>query len=229
VIVPAALALRLGAAGAPSRRDGVKTVIAAWRAPERLAASASWRDPAIGLADVLVFGETALFAARRGGSGRPAPIGIGPVTAPRGAPGALHVAEIARTAAGTIAVRGPLVPKFALPFEIDVTAKPAFAVDADGFADTGYPCTVDAATRALTITGAPAGIVGVGGYRFAGPALAGIAAETGPGSRIAARPDALVGQRLAGTATEAERVREELAQRGANPLIVAAFGPDRAA
>jgi hypothetical protein len=219
VVVPAAVALRLGEAGAPSRRDGVKTVIAAWRAPERLAASGSWRDPAIGLADVLVFGETALFAARRGSSGRPAPIGIGPVTAPRGAPGALHVAEIVRTAAGTLAVRGPLVPKFGLPFEIDVAAKPVFAVDADGFADTGYPCTVDPATRALTITGPPAGIVGIGGYRFAEPALVGIAAQ----------PDGLVGHRLSGTATDAERVREELAQRGANPLIVAAFGPDRAA
>ena len=107
VIVPAPLALRLGEADVLSRRDGLKTLIAAWRAVERKASSPHWSDATIGLVDVPVFGETALFAARRGGNGRPAPLALGPVTAPRGAPGALHVVEIARTPAGTIAVRGP--------------------------------------------------------------------------------------------------------------------------
>lgn len=229
VVVPAALALRLADTGALTRRDGIKTIIAAWRAPERMAASANWRDPAIGLVDVPVFGETAAFAARRGGNGRPAPLALGPVTAPRGAPGALHVAEVARTAAGTIALRGPLVPKFALPFEIDLAAKPAFAVAADGFADTGYPCVLDPATRALAITGPPAGIVGVGGYRFGERMLDELVAEAEPGSSIAVHPDTLAGQRLAGSASDLARVRQELAQRGVNPLIVAAFEPDRAA
>jgi AMP-binding enzyme len=224
VVVPGPLALRLADAGAFSRRDGARTVIAAWRAPEGLAASAGWRDPAINLVDVPVFGETALFAVRRGGNGRPAPIGLGPITAPRGAPGALHVAEIARTAAGTIALRGPLVPKFALPSQIDLTGTPAFTVGPDGFADTGYPCTVDPATRALTISGPPAGIVGVGGYRFAVRALADLATEAEPGSSVTAQPDALGGQRLAGAAVDHDRVRDALAGRGVNPLIVGAFG-----
>ncbi len=225
VIAPAAVALRLGESLAFSRRGEIKTIVAAWRAPERMAASATWSDPVIGLVDVPVFGETGIFATRRGGSGRSAPLALGPVTAPRGVPGALHVGEISRTEAGTVALRGPSVPRFPLPPEVDAAAKPSFVVGADGFADTGFPCTVDPATRTLTISGPPAGIIGVGGYRFAERALA---AEVAPEGRIMAQPDALAGQRLAGSAPDAARMREELAGRGVNPLIAAAFVPDRA-
>ncbi|HLH88546.1 MAG TPA: class I adenylate-forming enzyme family protein [Xanthobacteraceae bacterium] len=176
-VVPAPLALRLGETEALSRDNGLKTVIAAWRAPERMASSPNWIEPAIGFVDVPVFGEAALFAARRGGNGRPAPLALGPVTAPRSAPGALQVIELDRTPAGTLAVRGPQVPRFRLPFELDPAAKPAFAVGPDGFADTGYPCTVDPASHAVAIAGAPAGSVGVG-YRFGERALAELMAGT---------------------------------------------------
>jgi hypothetical protein len=230
VVVPAALALRLDESGAlGGRRTAIKTVVAAWRAPERMAASPAWRDPAIGVVDVPVFGETAVFATRRPAGGRPAPLMLGPVAAPRGAPGALHVGEISRTEASTISVRGPLVPKFALPPEIDAAGKPAFPVNADGFADTGYACVVDPATRALAIGGPPVGLVGIGGYRFAQQALADIAAAAEPGSRIVAQADGLSGQHLVGIAGNDARVREELGARGLNPLIAAAFHSDRAA
>jgi len=142
---------------------------------------------------------------------------------------ALHVGEIVCTEAGTVGLRGPSVPKFPLPPEIDSVAKPAFAVGADGLADTGFPCVIDPATRTLTISGPPAGIVGVGGYRFAEQALGALAAEIEPEGRIAAQPDALAGQRLAGSAPDAARMREALAARGVNPLIVAAFALDHPA
>jgi hypothetical protein len=193
-IVPAPLALCLGETEALSRDNGIKTLVAAWRAPDRMAASANWSDPAIGFIDVPVFGETALFATRRGRHGRPAPLALGPVTAPRGAPGALQVVELDRTPAGTLAARGPQVPRFPLPFELDPAGKPAFAVGSDGFADTGYPCTVDPASRVMALTGAPAGVNGAGGYRSLERALA----ERG---RIGARPDPLADQRLTGTAS----------------------------
>jgi hypothetical protein len=231
VVVPAALALRLDDSGAlgGGRRGAVKTVVAAWRAPERMAASQPWRDPVIGLVDVPVFGETAVLAARRPAGGRPAPLMLGPVAAPRGAPGALHVGEISRTDASTISVRGPLVPKFPLPPEIDAVGKPAFPIGPDGFADTGYACVVDPATRALAIGGPPVGLVGIGGYRFAQQALADIAAAAEPGSRILAQADGLSGQHLVGIAGNDARVRQELGARGLNPLIAAAFHSDRAA
>jgi AMP-binding enzyme len=152
VIVPAALAVRLGKTGALSRRDRLKTLISAWRAPGDMASSPAWRDPAIGLVDVPVFGESALFAARRGEAGEPASLALGSVTMPHGAPDALQVVELACTPAGRIAVRGTQVPRFPLPPEIDL-AKSAFPVDDNGFADTGYSCTVDPLTRGLSIRG----------------------------------------------------------------------------
>jgi len=177
VVAPAPLALQLAGADAFAGRDGIKTVVATWRTPERMAASAPWRDPAIGLVDVAVFGETAVIAARRAADGRPAPLALGPVMAPHGA-GTLHVAEVARTPGGTIALRGPLVPRFPLPSEIDRVGKPPFAVGADGYVDTGYPCTVDPATRTLAIAGPPAGVGN--GYRSALRALAPLSEETAP-------------------------------------------------
>ena len=130
-----ARAARLGETEALNRENGIKTLIAAWRAPDRMTSSPNWTDPAIGFVDVPVFGETALFAARRGGTGRPASLALGPVAAPRGAPGALQVIELDRTATGTLAVRGPQVPRFPLPFERNSirAAKPAFPVGSDGF------------------------------------------------------------------------------------------------
>jgi hypothetical protein len=228
VALPGPLALRFGDAGAFNRRDGLKSVIAAWRTPERLAGSPAWGDAGIGMVDVPVFGEIGLIATHRGSNGRPAPIGLGPVTAPRGAAGALQVAEIARTAAGTVAMRGALVPKFPLPAEIDHATRPAVAIGPDGFADTGYPCSLDAASRTLTITGAPAGMVGIGGYRFGLRTLAAAAAEVEPGSSVTLRPDGLGGLRLVGVAADPARMRDALALKGANPLVVEAFGDEQA-
>ena len=227
VVLPGPLALRFGDAGALSRRDGLKAVIAAWRTPERLAASAAWGDSTVGLVDVAVFGETGLVAASRGGNGRPVPLGIGSVTAPRGVAGGLNVAEIAHSAAGTVAMRGPLVPKFPLPSDVDHVGKPSIALGADGFADTVYTCTLDAVARTLAIVGAPAGIVGVGGYRFGLRALADAVAAAEPGSSVAVRPDGLGGVRLIGTAADRARVQEALALKGVNPLVVDAFAGEQ--
>lgn len=172
IVAPAALALRLGRTDALRRRGAAKTLIAAWRAPDEIASSPDWDDPAVGLVDVVVFGESAVFAARRGRHGEPAALALGPITTPRGVPSALPVAELARTPGGTITVRGTQVPRFPVPPEIDMVAKPTFPVDTDGFADTGYLCTIDPATQALAITG---GVPGIERYRVARRAL--VAAE----------------------------------------------------
>jgi hypothetical protein len=169
IVAPASLALRLGRTDALRRRGDAKTLIAAWRAPDEIASSPDWDDPAVGLIDVAVFGESALLASRRGGHGEPATLALGPITRPRGESSALPVVELARTPTGTVAVRGTQVPRFPVPPEIDMTATPAFPVDSDGFADTGYPCAIDPATQALAITG---GVPGIERYRVAGRALA---------------------------------------------------------
>jgi AMP-binding enzyme len=228
VVLPGQVVSRLAEAGmlAPRHgfgRDGLKTVIAAWRAPERVAASPAWRDASATFVDVHIFGETALLTACRGPTGRATPITLGPLTVPRGAAGAVLVAEIQRTAAGTVAIRGPMVPRFPFPQGAERGSAPFLAIGADGLVDTGYTCRVDKDTQAVVVTGPPPGIVSYGGYRFGLRELQEVLTRVGNDSTLTALPDALGGQRLAGTASDRDHVQAELASLGVNPLIVGAF------
>jgi hypothetical protein len=206
----------------------LKTVIAAWRAPERIAASPAWRDPSATLVDVHIFGETALLAACRGTGGKPTPISLGPVTAPRGAAGAVLVAEIQRTAAGTVAIRGPMVPRFPFPAGAERGNAPYLKIGTDGLVDTGYTCRVDGDSKVVVVTGPPPGIVSFGGYRFVLRELQDLLTRVGNDTTLTALPDALGGQRLAGNTSDRDRVRAELTGLGVNPLIVDAFRERRA-
>lgn len=222
VVVPGPLTARLAQAGQLAAGDGVKNVIALWRAPERLAAAPPWREAA-GLLDVLAFGEIGLLAARRGTSGEPAPIGFGTIGAPRGSPNAVPVVEVARSKAGTIALRGPMVPTHAFPPGAERGPLPHLAHDADGFVDTGYSCRPERDAGALAVTGGPAGIVGVGGYRFVLREVTATIDKLEVGATLAALPDALTGHRLAGSAPDRAAVRQQLIELGLNPLIAQAF------
>jgi hypothetical protein len=96
-------------------------------------------------------------------------------------------------------------------------------VDAEGFVDTEYPCRLGRDGKTLIVSGPPAGLVNVGGYRFAWRELQDLLAELSENGSLAALPDRLAGHRLAGVATDRERVRRALVARGVNPLLVAAF------
>jgi hypothetical protein len=219
VVLPAPIAPQLAAAGLLDH-PGLRNVLALWRAPERVAAAPAWHHPQIGLVDVLAFGEVALFGTRRGAGGEPAPIPSGPVSAPRGAPGAIVVTELTRNDGGTLAVRGPLVPQHPFPPE---APGPQIKIDAGGLVDTGYACRLDRATQSLVITGPPPGIVNVGGYRFLVRELAEMATRAEYGAGVAALPDALTGNRLAGHATDRAAAQTALTTFGANPLVADAF------
>jgi non-ribosomal peptide synthetase component E (peptide arylation enzyme) len=219
VFVPGPLAARLAETGLLSRRRGQKSVIAAWRAPERLAGSPLWTEPSLSLVDLQIFGETGLIATRRGENGKPAAVALGTVSAPRGAPGAFLVMELARTGYGSLAMRGPMVPRFAFPPGADS----AFRVTDDGFIDTGYGCRVDRDGGAMTVTTPPPGLVSVGGYRFTIRDLQDLAARLEPGGTLAALPDRLGGHRLAGSVRDRDGVREALERLGVNPLVAGAF------
>ncbi len=223
LIVPDAAALRLGEAGAFDGGLCSGTVIAAWRAPERLAASPVWSERDTALVDVSIFGEAGLVAARRGNDGRATPIPFGPVTAPRGSPGAVVVAELVRTAAGTVALRGPMVPRHAFPPGIERSGLAHFEIDRFGLVDTGYSCEIDPASKAMVVTGPPSGLVGVGGYRFPLRDLQEAVGQIDGAANIAALPDRLLGQRLVGDARERDAVQAALNAVGINPLIAAAF------
>jgi hypothetical protein len=152
VIVPGSLAVRAAEAGMFAECE-VRQVIALWRNPERLVAGASWRPAWPGLIDIVAFGEAGLMATSRTPDGRPAGLIPGPTrrTADKGP----LLIEAARTREGTLALRGPMVPRFPFP-PGSAPAMPA-AVGANGFLDTHYPCR--AAGDALTVTGPPVGVV----------------------------------------------------------------------
>lgn len=222
VVAPGPLVPRLVEAGLLSHAE-LSNVLAVWRAPERLLISPAWLDRNATLIDILVFGEIALLGSRRDANGRPASLPAGEVLAPRGADGAVPVAEIARTLAGTVALRGPMVPRHAFPPGIERMGGPRFLADAEGFVDTGYSCRIDRAAKTLQITGPPPGIVSVGGYRFVLSELENLIRAADDGAALTALPDALAGHRLAGLSADAGDVRSVLVSLGVNPLVADAF------
>ena len=222
LIVPGLVALRLSEAGVFARAGG-GTVVGTWRSPERLATSPVWREKDTDLVDVPIFGEAALVAARRGSSGRPAPIPFGPVAVPRGSSGAVVVAELLRTPANTVALRGPMVPRHTFPPGIERSGLPHFQIDRFGLVDTGYTCRIDTATKSMVVTGPPSGIASVGGYRFPLQELQETVGRIDGGATIAALPDPVIGQRLIGNSTKRDAVRAALTAAGANPIVAAAF------
>ena len=222
VVVPGALVPQLLAAGLLEHPE-LANVLAVWRAPERLLIAPPWRHASARLTDMLVFGEIGLIGVRRGGDGRPSPPPVGEIWAPPGSPDAVLVAEVARGDAGTVALRGPMVPRHPFPPGAERLPAPHLRADAAGFVDTGYACRVDRAAQSMLVTGPPPGIVSVGGYRFVLSDLKELVRRADGGGALTALPDALAGHRLAGTARDRDAVRSALSALGANPLVADAF------
>jgi hypothetical protein len=223
VIVPGPLAAQLAECGRPVMGTGSPDVIGVWRAPERLTRALPWRETKARMTDILVFGETGLVAACRGPGGKPAAIPFGVVPAPRAPKGNIIAAEITPSPIGTVAIRGPMVPRAPFPPGAERSGLPYFRVSASGFVDTGFACRPDIA--AMVVTGPPPGMVSIGGYRFVLAELQDIVdrAECGPAT-VAVLPDALAGHRLTASAPDRASMQASLARRGANPLLAGAFG-----
>ncbi|MBI4276142.1 MAG: AMP-binding protein [Rhizobiales bacterium] len=219
VILPGPLVSRISQAGLLGAPAAVKAILSIWRAPERLQGAEPWQDSKTALVDLIAFGEIGLLAARRGADGHPVPLTVGPITVPRVAARATIVAEIRRTDAGTLGLRGPMVCQHPDPTfgRDDAMTTP------DGLADTGFPCRLERDKQTIAITGPPPGMVGVGGYRFALRKLQELVSQVDRGGTIAALPDTLTGHRLAGHASDRCAMRKTLADLGANALIAAAF------
>lgn len=219
-VLPGPLVARLAEAGLIGNKRP-KTIVAVWRAPERFAGAEPWAGHS-SLIDVLSFGEIGVAAMRRGHGGKPAALAVGPIAVPHDKPGAPVILDIARSTAGTLALGGAMVPRRPFPPGAERSDAPRLKAGEDGRIDTGYACRIDGAGK-LTIDAPPAGTVSVGGYRFVLKELQDYIAHIAEGSTLAALPDALAGQRLAGVATDRNAIREALAAQGVNPLVVAAF------
>ena len=81
-VLPGALAARLAESGLVGGE--LKTILAVWRAPERLAGSAVWPGGST-LVDIPVFGETGLVAIRRNADGKPSALPVDRIALPRDA------------------------------------------------------------------------------------------------------------------------------------------------
>ncbi|WP_454628316.1 AMP-binding protein [Bradyrhizobium cenepequi] len=223
LIVPAPLALRLAELDLDANMPSVRNVIGLWRAPEQVASSASWIAERATLTDVYLFGEAGLFGARRTAEdGSPAPIKPGPHGAPRDVPGSSIAGEILLTPAGTLGLRGPMVPAAAYappqPPNDSLIAPPP-----RDYVDTEYAARLDRSTGAINITAPPSGIMAVGGYRFLANDLQEWSRRLGQGALLTALPDRLSGHRLAGRAQDNARARNAMTELGLNPLMVEAF------
>ena len=223
LILPAAVAFRLAETGLFAR-EGPTTVLAAWHAPERLAGSPEWPARDATLIDVAIFGEAGFVTSRRGVGGRPLPIPFGPVAAPRDAKDGVAIAELGVTETGTLALRGPIVPRHVFPPGIERSDQPHLEIARDGFVDSGFPCRIDPLSQTLTVTGPPSGIVNVGSYRFPLCSLLAMIGRIDSGAALAALPDPLTGHRLVGTAANLDGMAAALRALGVNPLVSAAFG-----
>jgi hypothetical protein len=200
----------------------IKTVLGLWRAPEQLAADAPWHHNAA-LVDIASFGEIGLLPARRGPDGHPAAIPHGAIAVPRAAPNAITVAETVRSKSGTFAMRGPMVPTQPFPPGGEQGKEDRDA--AAGYFDTGFACRIARANSTLVLTAPPAGITTSGFYRFRQSAVDDVVAAVDPEAVIVALPDAMLGQRLAGSGREAAAIAAALEARGVNALIAGAFRP----
>lgn len=219
IVVPGPLVAPLAQAGRLSGEDGLRDVVGLWRAPERLSQAPAWRDPTVRLTDVQVFGEIGLVAATRGVDGLPASVPFGAVTVPGPSRKNVAAVELVATSADTLALRGGMVPHAPYPPGAERASHPYLKVGPGGLCDTGYACRPD--LKPMIVTAPPAGIVRVGGARFAASELRDMAVRHG--GMLTILPDALCGDRLLGHAADRAATHEALQRSGANPLLVAAF------
>jgi len=221
-VLPAAVISRFLEAGFFRDVPALKTVVGLWRSPERLSLSSAWCERGISFVDVAAFGESCLVPARRSASGIASVLPAAPIEArPEGAE-TMALLELTRSKTGTLMASGAMVPHHIFPQGAERSDLPYFKT-VEGLVDTGFPCRMNPAAASITVTGPQPGVVSVGGYRFPLRQLNELVATIAGGGDIAVLPDALAGQRLAGSARDVHALREALARRGVNPLVARAF------
>ncbi len=179
LVAPAHLALRLSESGKIDALTALRHIVGLWRTPERGASSNDWHSKKAAFTDVYLFGEAGLFAAQRLANGEAAPIAESLHKAAR------SPVEIHLTPHGTLGLRGAMtVPAAYRARCMDDELSPA----AD-YVDTGYAARRDRTSNAIYITAPPAGLTGIGFYRFRTQDLDQWAARLAPGTTLAALPD----------------------------------------
>ena len=176
--------------------DRLRSVLALWRAPERLATSPACRRDGVHVTDVLAFGETGAVPVRRGNDGWSRSS-----TRTRG--GAARRGR--RRASGrTLTQRGRHVGCVARWCHV-IRFRPTMRRGLPAARRVGrhrLRLPGRCWQRRLTLTSPPGGLVDVGGYRFVQRELQSVIGETIGGASFAALPHALLNHRLAGYAAD---------------------------
>lgn len=218
LIVPAALAL--GFADLRPRPAKLDRILAVWRAPDEWASRDHRVESSSAISDLLAFGEIAHIVLRRGSKAVVGRLPAGVINAQRIAGCGEIGLELRVSTHGTLMVRGAMVP----PGALSQPSGLGKASRADhGFADTGFAARHDRASDTIKISGPPAGVSSVGGYRFHGTTLDKLAATAGAEALLTALPHRMTGQRLAGRAPDQAAAVRALDAFGANALVVSAF------
>jgi hypothetical protein len=154
------------------------------------------------------------FSAQRGSLGAAAVVLPGPVVGP------LHEAGLLRASVGTIALwRSPERRTTAPAWTGDGVLVDVLAGDEASLAAARR----DGRANIILTSGAPGGVARVGGYRFGLAELETLVAAADPGAVIVSVPDALTGERLAGSSADPEALRQALEENGVSRLISGAF------
>lgn len=153
----------------------------------------------------------------------------GPPVLPLGSISAVASADIVETGvtkAGTLALRGGMVPRAGLP--ADQRGAP-YPVDEDGWVATGYPAGIDNGT--IAILGSRQDVLSIGGQSMALAAIDSVYADV-PGAMAVnaiATPDLVLGERLTleavpetGASLSASILAAHAEAKGATPLAISA-------
>jgi acyl-CoA synthetase (AMP-forming)/AMP-acid ligase II len=199
-----------------SEDDGLRRVVALWRSTSQWRSARRWEHRTMQLVDMLALGEFAVSVSPRDSDGIPDPA----VLTTAGADERPTLA-LARSRDDTLALRGAMVPS--APFPPGAAA--AFALDGDGFLDTGLPLRPgDDTAMAIRLDQRP-GLARVGGYPLRIADIEKQVAAVDPFATIAVLPHGLTGSRLVGASAHPAALVEALAS--VNPLVGTAFVPRR--
>lgn len=206
VVAPAALAGVLAATAAPTLRH-VALAVRTARHAEALAGVTF----AAAVDAFLAAGESALIPM----SGGAIPLGKA-----AGLQGAVDV-ETGTSAAGTLLVRGAMVPQTAFPPGAERGDPPVWHVDGHGFHETGLAVAFGAEDGTLILTGGERGLIAVGGRRFCEADIRAAYAEAGGDIAPVVKPDPVLGERVAGVIGDGRAIQglaARLVDSGLTPL-----------
>ena len=179
------------------------------------------------MVDVAVFGEAGAGGRAAGPAWQTGAAAFGPVHVAARQSGRALCSPNCSHRAGTLALRGPMVPRHPFPPGAEAANLPYLQVGPGGAVDTGYACRLDADAMSVTVTGPP-------GRNRQRRRLSLCRWPTARCDRPDRRPrdagvspDPLLGQRLIGAAGDRATMQAALKAAGVNPLVVAAFD-DRA-